>query len=132
MILRGGCRLLIGGGLYPSPRGEVVKNNTGCQNLQRLRYLVLRLCWNFQLMKFCQNFGEMFGETFEEFRPPLPTPKKRNVRIFILCAVQTLHFCRNFDNTIGKFEFHGLILFNGGMFNCVQVIQLGLCDTNRI
>jgi len=37
--------------------------------------VVLRFCGNFELMKFCQNFGENFGETFGhsgKFNPPSP------------------------------------------------------------
>jgi len=88
---------------------------------------ILPKCWR----KFRRN-GENLGIILEKYRHPLPH-KKRNVRIFIYCAVQILHSCRNLDKIPLEILISAdLNYFNGGMFNCLQVIWLGLCDTNRV
>jgi len=80
--------------------------------------IVLWSSWTFELIKFCQNFGETFGESFGKFwkvsspTPPHPSPppKKTREKLYILhCAKLT--FCRNCDNTIGYCKFRGLKLF---------------------
>jgi len=54
------------------------------------------------------------------FQQCLPPPKKREKLYIPHCAKFT--FCRNYDNTIGYFEFADLSYFNLGMFNFVQVM----------
>jgi len=36
--------------------------------------VVLQFCWNYELMKCCQIFGETFCNISGKFRPPLPAP----------------------------------------------------------
>jgi len=56
---------------------------------------VLRFCGNFELIKFCHNFGETFGKTFGyisgKFRLPLPPPKKKHLWEILYSALCTFY-----------------------------------------
>jgi len=86
---------------------------------------VLWFFWNFELMKFCQNFGETFGEAFgkfwESFVAPSSPPKK-HVRNSIYCTVQNLLFAEIVIIPLDILSSADLSYFNLGMFNFVQVM----------
>jgi len=54
---------------------------------QKASTLVLWFFWNFELMKFCQNFGETFGKFWESFVAPSspPPPPPKTCEKFTLC-----------------------------------------------
>jgi len=79
-------------------------------------------------MKFCQNFGETFGETRQilgRFRRPLlptPFPQKKHEKLYIYCTVQNLLFAEIVIIPLDIWSSADLSYFNGGMFNFVQVM----------
>jgi len=88
--------------------------------------IVLRFCWNFELVKFWQNFGKIFGEDFVS-----PSPKKETWEMPYTALCKFYIFAEISIIPLEILSSADLNYFNGGMFNCVQVIWLGLCDTNE-
>jgi len=95
---------------------------------------VLWFCWNFELMKFCQHFANFRRNLLQNFgtiSSPSPLPKKPREKCYLLhCA--NFHVCQISIIPLEMLSSADLNYFIDGMFNCVQVIWLGLCDTNRI
>jgi len=89
---------------------------------------VLQFCWNFELIQFCQNYGETFSETFGNISgkscPPSPPKKTWEFSYTALCKIYI--FATNLIITLEILSSADLNYFIGGMRNCVQVIWLGL------
>jgi len=92
------------------------------------------------LLKFWRNFRWNFLQYFGKFRPFLPPPpppsiKNKHEKFLKKWQLHSANFKIFAEISIIPLEiwyYADLNNFNVGMFNCVQVIWLGLCDTNRI
>jgi len=99
--------------------------------------LMLRCCGNFELIKFCRNFVKSFCNISEKNRPPPPPypPREKETREMLYTALCKFDiFAKIWIIPLEILRSTKLNHFNGSnsMFNCVQVIWFGLCDTNRI
>jgi len=74
----------------------MVSSHTQIHRYKRMniRGVVLWFFGNFELMKFCQNFGETFGKFWERFVAPSspPSPPQKNTWEIVYTALCKIYF----------------------------------------